>query len=154
MSARRLAPLGLLATAALVAAGCGSSSPSPPRADSTLALRAAPDGKLRFDKATLRAASGTLTIELDNPAALSHNIAIEGVAKQGEVVGQHGTSTLTTILEAGTYTYYCAVPGHRQAGMQGTLTVDPRRARGAAHVVHSAARAASDPQHAPDRVGR
>ena len=34
-----------------------------------------------------------------------------------------GTKSFSATLKAGTYTYYCSVPGHRQAGMQGTLTV-------------------------------
>jgi uncharacterized cupredoxin-like copper-binding protein len=34
-----------------------------------------------------------------------------------------GTKSMTMTLAAGTYTFYCSVPGHRQAGMQGTLTV-------------------------------
>jgi uncharacterized cupredoxin-like copper-binding protein len=36
---------------------------------------------------------------------------------------QGGSKTLTLHLKPGTYTFYCSVPGHRQAGMQGTLVV-------------------------------
>jgi uncharacterized cupredoxin-like copper-binding protein len=38
-------------------------------------------------------------------------------------VGKDGTSTVTAELGAGRYTFYCSVPGHRQGGMEGTLTV-------------------------------
>ena len=52
-------------------------------------------------------------------------MAIEGngVNVKGKVVGQGGTSTVTTTLKPGTYTFYCSVDGHRQAGMEGTLAV-------------------------------
>jgi uncharacterized cupredoxin-like copper-binding protein len=60
-----------------------------------------------------------------NPSQLSHSIAIEGngVNSAGQVVGPGGTSTVSAALKAGTYKFFCTVPGHRQAGMEGTLTV-------------------------------
>jgi uncharacterized cupredoxin-like copper-binding protein len=60
-----------------------------------------------------------------NSASFRHGVAIEGngVDKDGQIVGQGGTSTVTVKLKPGTYTFYCPVPGHRQAGMQGTLSV-------------------------------
>lgn len=62
---------------------------------------------------------------MKNPSQLSHSIAIEGngVNSAGQVVGPGGTSTVSASLKPGTYKFFCTVPGHRQAGMEGTLTV-------------------------------
>src|SRR3954447_8100174 len=85
----------------------------------------ADNSQLKFDKSALSAKPGKVTINMQNPSGLEHNVAIEGhgVDVAGKIVGQGGTSTVTASLKAGTYTFYCAVDGHRQAGMKGTLTV-------------------------------
>jgi plastocyanin len=60
-----------------------------------------------------------------NKSSVPHDIAITGggLNQIGAVVQNGGVSTVSTTLKPGTYTFYCSVPGHRQAGMQGTLTV-------------------------------
>jgi plastocyanin len=90
-----------------------------------LKLDADPSGALMFTKTTLAAPAGKVTIAMNNPSSLQHDVAIEGngVDKSGQVVGQGGTSTVTADLKPGKYTYYCSVDGHEQAGMKGTLTV-------------------------------
>jgi uncharacterized cupredoxin-like copper-binding protein len=124
----------VVAAAGLALAGCGggsdngvvsSSSGATAGGGSTLHLKADPSGKLRFDKKTLSASAGKVAIVLSNPSPLSHNISIEGagVSQQGATVGQGGTSNVALSLKPGTYTFFCSVPGHREAGMQGTLTV-------------------------------
>jgi uncharacterized cupredoxin-like copper-binding protein len=124
--------LALAALAALAIAGCGggggqgTSTTAPPAGSAQrLSLQADPSGKLAFDKKTLQATSGRVTIVMSNPAPVSHDISIEGagIDEHGEVVGKGGTSRVTADLKPGTYTFYCSVPGHREAGMQGTLTV-------------------------------
>jgi plastocyanin len=81
--------------------------------------------ELRFSKSTLEAPAGTVTLVMENPSALEHNIAVrgEGLDEQGEVVGQGDESTVTVELEPGEYEFYCSVPGHEAGGMKGTLTV-------------------------------
>jgi plastocyanin len=90
----------------------------------TLTLSADPS-QLKFDKSSLSAKSGSVTITMDNPSSLPHGVAVEGngVSKVGQTVTKGGKSTVTVDLKPGKYTFYCPVPGHRQAGMQGTLTV-------------------------------
>jgi uncharacterized cupredoxin-like copper-binding protein len=80
---------------------------------------------LRFQKSALEAPAGTVTLVMENPSAIEHNIAVrgEGIDEQGEVVGQGETSRVTVELEAGEYEFYCSVPGHEEGGMEGTLTV-------------------------------
>jgi plastocyanin len=73
----------------------------------------------------LYARAGTVTITFTNTSPLEHNVTIaEGTKVLGATptfVG--GSKTLTLTLKAGKYTFYCSVPGHRQAGMEGTLNV-------------------------------
>jgi plastocyanin len=90
-----------------------------------LQLAADSSGQLKFDKTTLNAKAGNVTITMDNPSAVPHAIAVEGsgIDKKGQTVQMNGKSTVTASLKPGKYTFYCPVDGHRQAGMQGTLTV-------------------------------
>jgi uncharacterized cupredoxin-like copper-binding protein len=90
-------------------------------------LSAAADGSLAFNTKSLSAKAGRVTLALTNPSSSGqpHGIAIDGsgVDADGKVVDPGGASTVTATLKPGKYTFYCPVPGHRQAGMQGTLTV-------------------------------
>jgi len=146
------AALALAATAVLAVAGCGSSSskstssestPATPPATQTssstatapatggggqtqLTLAANAEGQLKYDKSTLSAKAGKVSIAFTNSAPLAHNVSIE--SSSGESVGatptfQGGSKTLSVTLKPGTYKFFCTVPGHRQAGMEGTLTV-------------------------------
>jgi uncharacterized cupredoxin-like copper-binding protein len=91
----------------------------------TLHLSADAGGALRFNTNSLTASAGKVTLVMTNPSQLTHSIAItgNGVSAAGEVVGPAGKSTVSATLRPGTYTFYCTVPGHREAGMSGTLTV-------------------------------
>ena len=97
----------------------------PPGGGQQLKLGADPGGKLAFDTDKLDAKSGPVTIAMSNPAQLEHDVSLEGpgVDKEGKTVGKGGTSTVSADLKPGKYTFYCSVPGHRDGGMEGTLTV-------------------------------
>jgi plastocyanin len=110
--------LGVLAAAlALVAANVTSAATS-------LSLKAS-KSQLKFNKKTLRAAHGKVTIVMTNPSSTKHAIAIEGhgIDKDGKAVGKNKTSRVSVTLKKGTYTFYCPVDGHEDAGMKGKLTV-------------------------------
>jgi plastocyanin len=72
------------------------------------------------------APAGDDTVEFDNPASLSHDIVIEdpdgNEVARTDVIAQD-TATTTAQLEPGEYTFFCSVDGHREQGMEGTLTV-------------------------------
>jgi plastocyanin len=133
------------ALAALAVAGCGSdnksssssgsgssssdttATPAPAGGGASTNLQLAADatGQLKFDKSSLSAKAGNVTITMDNPSSVPHAVAVEGngVDQDGETVGKGGKSTVTAQLKAGTYEFYCPVDGHKAAGMKGTLTV-------------------------------
>jgi plastocyanin len=102
-----------------------ASSPVSGTASTTLALAANPSGLLAYNTKQLSAKAGTVTITFANSSPLEHNVTI---AEGSKVLGatptfKGGSRTLKLKLKPGTYTFYCSVPGHRQAGMEGTLTV-------------------------------
>jgi plastocyanin len=94
-------------------------------ASTTLELAADPTALL-FQPEELSAKAGNVTIDFTNPAAIPHNVVIEEGEK--ELAGfepiTEGEESLSADLEAGSYAYVCTVPGHEEAGMVGTLTVE------------------------------
>lgn len=91
----------------------------------TLKLTADPGGALKFDRSTLSAKAGKVTIVLDNPSSLPHAVEVEGngVEEETDTIGKDETAKVTVDLKSGEYEYYCPVDGHRAGGMEGTLTV-------------------------------
>jgi plastocyanin len=101
------------------------SSPAARSTTTTLALAANPEGQLSYSTKQLSAKAGPVTITMTNMSPVEHNVT---VAQGSTVIGatptfQGGSRSLSLKLKPGTYTFYCSVPGHRQAGMEGTLTV-------------------------------
>ena len=103
-----------------------STASATPGAGQALSLEANPKGQLMFNKTALSAKAGKVSIAYTNVSPLEHNLTVASAS--GAVLGatptfRGGTKTLTLNLEPGTYKFYCSVPGHREAGMEGTLTV-------------------------------
>lgn len=95
-------------------------------ASGSQSIEADPSGQLKFNKTSLTAKAGKATFNFTNKAPIGHNFTI--ASSSGAVVGatptfEGGSKTLSVTLKPGTYKFYCSVPGHRQAGMEGTLTV-------------------------------
>jgi len=91
-----------------------------------LTLSADPSGELKFDKTTLTANAGQVTITMTNPSPVAHNVALRGngVDEKGDIVQGNEKSTVEATVEAGqSYEFYCSVPGHAQGGMRGTVNV-------------------------------
>jgi|SRR5918994_1033042 plastocyanin len=91
-----------------------------------LELSAPEDGTLAFDTDELEAGAGEVTIDFTNPAAIEHDVAIgtdgDEIAKS-DLVSDGQTAEASAKLDPGEYVFYCTVPGHREGGMEGTLTV-------------------------------
>jgi plastocyanin len=142
----RLAVLCLLVATSLFVAACGSddsntgsqsaaaptSTPTPaakskPATGSGSTVSLQPKGdQLLFDTDTLTAKAGKVTVDFTNDSAIPHNVTL--IDSANKTLGatptfDGGTKSFNATLKPGTYTYYCSVPGHREAGMQGTLTV-------------------------------
>jgi plastocyanin len=109
---------GLLASAVPQAGG----GPTATEKDGTISIPADPNGQLAFQTKQATGQPGQITISMQNKSGTPHDIVIDGKGK-GQVVQGGATSKFTASFDAGKFTYYCSVPGHREAGMQGTLTV-------------------------------
>jgi plastocyanin len=117
-------------SSATTASGAATSAAGTPAvgAAQVVKLAANPEGSLAYNTTALTAHPGKVTIEFTNMAPLQHNVTVESGSGTGKVLGSTptfdgGSKSVTLDLKAGTYTFFCSVPGHRQAGMQGTLTV-------------------------------
>jgi plastocyanin len=146
---KKVAALLALALASIALVACGSSSSSSSSSSnesggnangaagkessggsagggSAVEIEADPNGQLAYTTTEASAKAGQVTVDFKNPQGLTHDVAIED--ESGKTVGQteliaEGEDSTTVKLKPGTYHFYCTVPGHREAGMEGTLTV-------------------------------
>jgi mono/diheme cytochrome c family protein len=90
-----------------------------------LQIDADPTGQLAYVTNKGSATPGALSLQSQNKSSTPHDIAItgNGVNGKGPVVSGGKTSSVKVNLKPGTYTFFCSVPGHRQAGMQGKIVV-------------------------------
>jgi plastocyanin len=91
----------------------------------TVQLTASPTA-LAYQQKSLTSKPGKVTIDFSNPGALEHDVAIEGAEGEELAVSElisEGKTSVSAELAPGNYTFFCTVPGHREAGMEGTLTV-------------------------------
>jgi plastocyanin len=119
---------GLLASAVKAP---GSGKPAEEKGGK-LSIAANAQGQLAYETSKANATAGSVAIEMPNMSGVSHNIAIEsgegGASAKGAKIGASefttkSTAKVTVSLKAGKYTFFCEAPGHRAAGMYGTLTV-------------------------------
>jgi len=93
----------------------------------TVAVSAVADGSFAFEQTELSAPAGAAAFEFANPASLPHDFCLESDGSDigcTDLISDGDTATLDADLEAGEYTFYCDVAGHREGGMEGTLTVE------------------------------
>lgn len=151
MRSKALFSLLAVPAALLAFAGCGSSSssssssastaaeapttssaststpaPASEGAGSSVKLEANPEGQLEYNTKSLSAKAGKVSVDFTNSSSLPHDVTIE--SSGGEQAGatptfSGGSKSVSVNLKPGTYKFFCSVPGHRQAGMEGTLTV-------------------------------
>ena len=123
--ARRITVAAALAVAALSVAGCGSDSSTsayvPPTGPPVKTIQLSGEN-FAFIPSTISAPAGILQFNLKSTDGL-HSLVIEGIAGFQVEVTSGSSSSGKVDLKAGKYTFYCDIPGHRAAGMVGTLTV-------------------------------
>ena len=81
--------------------------------------------EFKYEPADLAISSaGSSTISLVNKGFVEHDFTIDELEFQIAVaVGETSEGTLTDVA-VGSYEFYCTIPGHKAAGMVGTLTVE------------------------------
>jgi uncharacterized cupredoxin-like copper-binding protein len=135
MRAFALLPVVLVGLVGLAVAGCGSSSgettPAASGDGNTVEVSAM---EFAFDPGTIQIDQpGTYTFKLTNGGSFDHALEVEGqgLEEETETVAPGSSGEVTiTFSKTGTYEFYCPIDGHRDKGMEGTLTVGAASAGG------------------------
>ena len=139
---RRSLPAVLLAALALALGACGNddetqdgggqgaaetptATAEPEGGATTLELSSPASGALEFSATELTAPAGEITIDYVNESdSVPHAVTLENGTDATTPIITGADTSLTVTLDAGEYTFFCPVDGHREAGMEGTLTVE------------------------------
>jgi uncharacterized cupredoxin-like copper-binding protein len=132
MHTRRLTAVMLLATAMaglLVAPGRAAPAATPRPAATPSATPALVAKEFLYEPKQVLAKAGDVTFTIKNVGSVDHDFVIED--SKGKVLAQATpfpagkTVQVKAKLAAGSYTIFCSIPGHREAGMQTPLVVRP-----------------------------
>jgi plastocyanin len=119
VAAGAVAAVGLALVAVAVVTSPPRAAAAPGAEAQSLTIQAA---KTAFSATTLQARPGRMTVSLANHDLFWHTFTIERLGVNLAVpVG--GTRSVTITVAPGTYQFICAIPGHAEAGMRGTLVV-------------------------------
>jgi plastocyanin len=95
-------------------------------AEALAQLPALVSGRNTFEQAELRARVGqTVALRLENRDTQTHSFDIDAFDVHVPMPLSLPALALFTPTTPGTYTFYCRIPGHSEAGMKGTLIVEP-----------------------------
>jgi uncharacterized cupredoxin-like copper-binding protein len=134
---RILAIAAVMAVVALGATACGSGSSSSTSTPAAAGGSSGGSGGGTPVDVTLKEysitvsggttlAAGTYTFHVSNSGTMGHNLTIDGPGVEDATTGTFsagGTADVTVTLKDGTYEFYCSVPGHKELGMDDTVTV-------------------------------
>jgi uncharacterized cupredoxin-like copper-binding protein len=125
LSARtsRQGTLALLASPAASPMASPAASPmaSPAAGGSSVTLNAI---DINWDPKELSFPADTdIVVTVTNTGILQHDFVIDELSIHSDLLNGGESVDVKINAPAGTYTFYCSVPGHKEAGMVGTLTV-------------------------------
>jgi plastocyanin len=119
------ASLAVVVAAGLVVAGCSGddagSTYRPPKGPARATLRITA-GNFFFRPETVKGPAGIDKVELVGTEG-AHTLVIDGVEDFKLRVDGHETDSAKVRFRPGDYTFYCDIPGHRAAGMEGTIRI-------------------------------
>lgn len=146
MRLKTLIALALAAVLVLSVAGCGDDDDGTATSGATavteeatgetmktgeaevIELSADPTGQLKYEQTELTAKEGDIVINLTNESSVAHDVEVESADGDelgtSEQIAEGSTKLELKDVQAGDYEFYCTVPGHRDAGMEGTLSVN------------------------------
>lgn len=113
----------LIATSVLAVglAACGGDDSSDTTNGTAATAVTVEAGDLFFAPETLNVSTEGAAITLDNIGLVEHNLVIDEIGLE-IYVDVNETATETVVLSPGSYDFYCSIPGHREAGMEGVIT--------------------------------
>jgi uncharacterized cupredoxin-like copper-binding protein len=123
----RVALLALFAVLALAACGSSSSDSGTTGQAAAGQAIAISETEFKLDPSSVQVdQAGTVTFRVTNDGSVDHALEVEGqgVEEETETIKPGQTAELTVALsKEGSYEIYCPIDGHRDSGMEGTLTV-------------------------------
>ncbi len=120
--------IGTLFVVAALAGGCARAQAPAPTTTAGEQIVRVVAREFTFDPREARVKPGRVVFEVRNAGAVAHEyvVAVETHEHQEQNLIQPGdTRRVEYDLRPGTYEVACNVPGHKEAGMTGTVVVAP-----------------------------